>query len=96
MSVSSAAWLRVTAHEGLLLLKDWTRTNKFGLGARMLFQHIKDPGMTHTYHGLSRAFPYVELEPIKSSVESFNELVYRITCFRGLSHRDANADDADR
>ena len=37
--------------------------------------------MTHTYHGLSRVFPYVELKPIKFVVESSNELVYRITCF---------------
>ena len=48
--------------------------------------------MTHTYHGLSREFPYVELKPIKLVVESSNELVYRITCFRGLSHGDADAD----
>ena len=48
--------------------------------------------MANTYHGLSRAFPYVELKPIKFAVESSNELVYRITCFRGLSHGDAEAD----
>ena len=48
--------------------------------------------MTHTYHGLSRVFLYVELELIKFAVESSNELVYRITCFRGLSHGDADAD----
>ena len=47
--------------------------------------------MTHTYHGLSRAFPYVELKPIEFAVESSNELVYRITFFRGLSHGDADA-----
>ena len=51
--------------------------------------------MTHTYHGLSRAFPYVELEPIIFAVESSNELIYRITCFRGLSHGDAGDGDAD-
>ena len=51
--------------------------------------------MTHTYRGLSRAFPSVELKPIKLAVESSNELVYRITCFRGLSRTDADA-DADR
>ena len=52
--------------------------------------------MTHTYHGLSRAFPYVELKPIKFAIESSYELVYRITCFRGFSYGDADADaDAD-
>ena len=52
--------------------------------------------MTHTYHGLSRAFPYIELEPITFAVESSNELVYRITCLRGLSYGGADADaDAD-
>ena len=62
----------------------------FGLGARTPFQDIKDPGMTQTYHGLSHAFPYVELEPIKFAVESPNGLVYHITCFRELSHADAD------
>ena len=55
--------------------------------------------MTHTYHGLSRAFTYVKLKPIKFAVESSNVLVYRIICFRGHSHGDADADadaDADR
>ena len=52
--------------------------------------------MTHAYHGLSRAFPYVELKPIKFAVESTNELVYVITCFRGPSHGDGDGDaDAD-
>ena len=65
----------------------------------MPFQDIRDPGLRHTYHGLSRAFSYVELKPITFTVESSNELVYRITCFRELSHGDADADadaDADR
>ena len=48
--------------------------------------------MTPTYHGLSRAFLYVELEAIEFAVERYNELVYRITCFRGLSHGGAVAD----
>ena len=59
--------------------------------------------MTHAYHGLSRAFPYVELEPNKFAVESSNELVYHITCLHGLSHSDGDGDgdgdadaDADR
>ena len=64
----------------------------FELGAMTPFQNIRDPGMMHTSHGLSRAFPYVKLEPIKFAVESSNELVYRTRCFRGLSHDDADAD----
>ena len=48
--------------------------------------------MTHIYHGLSRAFPYVELEPIKFVVDRSNELVYRITCFRRLSHGCGDGD----
>ena len=55
--------------------------------------------MTHTSHGLGRAFPYVELKTNKFAVESSNELVYRITCFRVLSigYADTDADaDADR
>ena len=73
----------------------WTRTNYFGLGARTPFQDIRDLGMTHIYHGLSRTFPCVELKPIKFAVESSNELVYSITSFRGLYHGDGDA-DADR
>ena len=60
-----------------------------------VFQNIRDPGMTHAYHGLSRAFPCVELEPIKFAVDSSNELVYRISCFRGLSDGDNGADADD-
>ena len=53
--------------------------------------------MTHAYHGLSRAFLYVELNPIQFAVESSNEFVYVITCFRGLSHGDGDGDaDVDR
>ena len=48
--------------------------------------------MTHTYHGLSRAFPYVERKPIEFAVESSIELVYRITRFCRLCHGDADAD----
>ena len=48
--------------------------------------------MTHTHHRLSRVFSCVELEPVKFAVDSSNELVYRITCFRGLSHGHADAD----
>ena len=48
--------------------------------------------MTHIYDGLSRAFPYVELESIKFAVDSSNELVYRITCFRGLSRGCGDGD----
>ena len=64
----------------------------------MPLQDIRDPGVTHSYHGLSRAFPYDDLKPIKFPVESSDELVYRMTCIRGLSHGgDAGAGaDADR
>ena len=48
--------------------------------------------MTHAYHGLSRALPYVELEPIKFAVDSSSELACRINCFRGPSHGDGDAD----
>ena len=48
--------------------------------------------MTHAYYGLSRAFPCFELEAIKFSVDSSNKLVFRISCFRGLSHDDDDAD----
>ena len=48
--------------------------------------------MTHIYHGLSRAFTYVELKPVKFAVEGSNDLVYRTTCFSGLSHGNADAD----
>ena len=52
--------------------------------------------MAHTYHGLSCAFPNIEREPTIFAAESSNELVYRIPCFRGLSHGDADTDaDAD-
>ena len=59
------------------------------------FLNIRDFGMTYACHGLSRAFPCVELEPIKFAVDSSNELVYRISCFRGLSHGDDGADADD-
>ena len=48
--------------------------------------------MTTAYHGPSRAFPYIELEPIKCAVDSSNEFVYSISCFRGLSHGDGDGD----
>ena len=48
--------------------------------------------MTHVYHGLSRAFLYVKLEPIKFVVDSSNELVYRISCCRELFHSDGDGD----
>ena len=37
-------------------------------------------------------FPNVEFGPTKFAVGSFNELVYRISCFRGLSHGDCGGD----
>ena len=40
--------------------------------------------------------PLLLLEPIKLAVDSSNELVYRISSFRGLSHGDGDGDsDAD-
>ena len=73
------------------------RTDQFGLGARTPFQDIRDAGVTHTYHELRRAFPFVEPKATKFAVESSNELIYRITCFRELSYVLFDADsDADR
>ena len=62
-----------------------------GLGARTPFQNIRDSGMTHAFHELSCAFPYIDLEPTKFAVDSSNELVYPISSFRGISNGDADA-----
>ena len=48
--------------------------------------------MTYAYDGLSRAFPYLVLKPSGFAADSSNELVDCISCFRLLSHDDADAD----
>ena len=75
------------AREGLLLMED----GQICLRSTP-FQDIRYPGMTHAYHGLSRAFSYIELESTKFAVDGPNELAFSISCFRGLSHADADAD----
>ena len=65
----------------------------FRLRARTPFQDIRDPGMTHTYYGLSHAFPYPGL-----STASPAFLDYSMVMLMLIADADSDADagaDAD-